>query len=148
MVIYNAQWRAEFHRIVLPRLAAAHPDLSRIATILRDTQGAEVWTETPSDSAKVSAGKTPYSMEGWRVHYSGELARLSAWSQQYRTLLQGYDPQAVTALDGYLSSIPTIGAVFSTIMASYRDGQGRLIQTPVSQTDRETLAAAIEAELQ
>lgn len=147
MTIFNAKWREDFHRWVLPRLAAAHPDLTRIAGVLR-SGGAEVWTESPTDATRISAGKQAYSLEGWRVHYGGELSRISAWRGAHGTALQGYDPQALVALDGYLASIPAIGAVFSTVMAKYRDAEGRLIQMPVGQEDRDTLAAAIESELQ
>ena len=147
-MIHRAEWREQFNRRVMPRLAAAHPDLTRIADILRDETAAEVWTETPSDPSKVGAGMSVYSLEGWRIFYGAERAALAAFNTASGTLLQGYDGQAKVALDGYLASIPAIGAVMGTIMANYRDAGGNLIQTKVSQAHRDQLAAAIEAQLQ
>lgn len=147
-MIFNAQWRDTLSRTVLPRLSAAHPDLARIAAALRNGAGVDVWTETPSDASKLAAGKTSYSLEGWRVHYASERTTLAAFNTAHGSALLGYDSQAKTALDGYLSSIPNIGSAFGAIMAKYKDAQGRLLQTTVAQADRDTLAAAIEAELQ
>ena len=147
-MIFNAQWREQFHRRVLPRLAAAHPDLTRIAEVLRDSAGVDVWTESPTDTAKMTSGRQSYSLEGWRIHFGTERADFAAWNTAHGAALQGYDSQAKVALDGYLASIPAIGVVMNSIMANYRDGSGNLVQVRVSQADRDQLAAAIEAELQ
>lgn len=146
MTIFDAEWRREFQNWVLPWLGAAHPDLTRIAGILRDTS-IEVWTESPSDDSKVGSSEH-YSMEGWRIHFGRQRQRLAAWDATHGSALQNFDSQAKTALDGFLTSVAAIGTVFTQIIANYEDASGNLIQTTVSQADRDTLAAAIEAELQ
>lgn len=146
MTIFNAGW-LEDYRFVLARLAVAHRDLSGIAAILRN-QAHEVWTERPSDASKVAQDTQAYSLEGWRSHFRGEFQRLNQINTLFGVQIGSYDPQAKTALDGYLLSIPTIGAAFRAATAAYEDGSGDLIQTKLAQADRNTLAAAIEAELQ
>lgn len=147
MTIFNAEWRVEAERFIRPRLYVAHPDLTRMAANLRNT-AVDVWTETPSDPDRLTPGRQFFSLEGWRTNYKAEFARLNQWNTAHGAKLDAYDAQAKIALDGYLASIPSIGAAFNAVIANYRDGQGRLIQTTISQADRDTLAAAIEAELQ
>jgi hypothetical protein len=146
-MIYNADWRQAFTTDVLPRLSVAHRDLTTIAAALRNTT-VDIWTESPSDRDRVTAGRTHYSLEGWRAHFKAEFARLSAFRTAFGTVLQAYDGQAKTALDGYVDSLPRIATAFTAVTATYTDAQGRVLQTTVAQADRTTLAAAIEAELQ
>jgi len=146
-MIFDAEWRRQFQSDVLIRLGVVHPDLTRMAVNLRNNAGVDVWTESPSDTAKLSVGKVHFSLEGWRSHYKVEFSRLSAWDTQNGARLQSYDSQAKSALDGYLISMPVIAAAFNSVIANYLNA-GRVIQALVSQPDRDALAAAIEAQLQ
>lgn len=152
MTIFNAEvrftgWRKEFHQFVLPRLAVAHPDLTRISTALRNA-GVDVWTESPTDDSLLTLPH--YSAAGWRIHYRKEFQRLNAWSTDNGAALQAADAPAYSALQGYLTSMPAIGSAFNTLfnLSAYRDGSGNLIQTRITQPHRNALAAAIEAELE
>lgn len=147
-MIFNAEWRNQFDNYIKPRLSVVHPDLSRMAAWLRDPN-VDIWTESPSDSSKITAGRQHFSLEGWRVAYKVELANLTAFNNAHGTALQNFDAQAKTALDGYIESIPRIGTAFNAVMGktAYRSA-GNLIQRTVTQIDRDQIATAIEAELQ
>jgi len=146
-MIYDSEWRKTFYRQVMPALYDAHGDLTRIAAALRNSSGVEVWTETPTDSSKVGTGMTAYSLEGWRMFFAAKYTMLNSFISSYGTLLQNYDSQAKTACDGYLASLPAIASTMNTIIANYIDA-GNLMQTKISQDDRNTLASAIEGQLQ
>ena len=146
-MIFNADWRQTFLVDVLPRLSVAHKDLTAIAALLRNV-GVDVWTESPSDRDRLTAGRASYSLEGWRAHFKTELTRLAAFRTTHGARLQAYDAQAKVALDGYVDSMPRLATVFSTQVAKYLDGQGRVVQTLVAVADRAVLATAIEAELE
>lgn len=147
-MIYNAGWLARYSWL-LQRLAVLHKDLTKISAVLRDTAN-EVWTEVPSDASKTAPGAAgaAYSLEGWRSHFAGELAGYNDLFSAYGPQIQSYDGQAYAAMQGARTSIPTIGVALAQIVAGYEDGNGNLIQTKISQGDRDTLATAIEAELQ
>lgn len=147
-MIFNADWRKAYRLYIEPRLYVAHTDFAGLAAKLRDAVNVEIWTESPSDATKIGAGKTSYSLEGWRVFYTAERANFVAYNAANAALLQAFDSQAKTALDGYVASLGSIGVVMNNILANYRDGTGNLISKLVSQADRNTLATAIEAELQ
>lgn len=150
-MIYNAQqsdYYRDLTRLVLPALFAAHRDLTNIAAWLRDGDNVDVWTENPSDDSRKTPGKESFSLEGWRVHFGRQRSLLAAFNATNGATLQSRDAAVKTALDGFLASVPAIGTVFNTIVGNYEDGSGRLIQTMVSQADRDVLATAIEAELQ
>ena len=146
-MIHDIFWRQEVRQDIEQRLAFAHRDLTAVVSALRDT-GAQVWTETPSDSAVV----TPpvFSLAGWRVHFGQERARLNGFNSRRGTALANYDPPLAEALVGYLTSTVTLGAAFDTALnaPTYRDASGNLIQRQVTQAHRNALADAIEAELE
>lgn len=147
MTIFNADWRREATGYVLPRLYVAHPDLSRMAAALRNT-AVDIWTESPSDPARLTAGRSHFSLEGWRSHYKAEYAKLNQWNTTHGVKLDGYDSQAKVALDGYLASLPAIAQAFNAVTSQYEDAQGRLLQAKLTQAERDSIATAIEAELQ
>ena len=149
-MIQNIEWRQRVRQDIEHRLALAHKDLTSIVTILRDAVGAEVWTETPSDSSKTDPTKRSYSLEGWRVHYGTEFQRLNTFHTNHGTALDAYDVALGAALNDYLVSVPVLGSAFNTLLAAprYLDTDGNLTQHPVMQTHRNALADAIAAELE
>lgn len=146
MPLVDIRWRQQLRQDVEQRLAFAYPDLRRIASELRDSAAVEVWTESPSDSTIVSAGKRHYSLAGWFAHFRGERQRLAAFNTRYGAAVGSVDPTLKTALDAYLASMPTIGTALSNVLNQYRDAQGRLVQAVVSQAHRDQIAAVIDAE--
>lgn len=146
-MVSNFSWRRELGSLIIPRLGVAHADLTRMAAALRNSVGVDIWTESPSDQTKLTSGKTHFSLEGWRTHYRQEYQTLNSWNAANGANLQLLDPSSKTALDGYLSSMLSLGASFSSVMSGYSNANGRLIQTLISQADRDLLAAAIEAQL-
>lgn len=148
MTVLKKQWQGRLASFVIPRLEVAHRDLSRIAAILRDAADNEVWTELPTDDTKLDANKTGYSLEGWRVHFRQEFADLNGFETAHGQSLQGFEPKMRLKLNGYLASIPNISTSFDAVIANYKDANGDLISTAISQTDRDGVASAIEAELE
>lgn len=139
-------WRMRFVQDIGQRLDLAHADLSRIATILEDA-GADVWTESPSDPDRLTAGRPSYSLEGWRAHFKVEVRRLSAFNRDFGANLSTRDATAKATLDEYLATMPAIAQAFNAVIANYVDAQGRVVQSLVGQAHRNTLAAAIRAQL-
>ena len=146
-MIYNTEWRFEFYRQIMPALANAYKDLTAIAGHLRDDTGVEVWTETPTDSSKVASGKAAFSLEGWRVHFAQRYQQVGNYISSYGTLLNSYDSQAKIACDGLISSLPSLATTMNSIIAAHTTG-GILAQEKITQTERNTLATAIEGQLQ
>lgn len=146
-MIFNADWRNQFNGYVVPRLSVAHTDLGRMVAWLRDVN-VDIWTESPSDTDRLTPGRLHFSLEGWRASYKFEFQTLNAFNTAHGPKVLNFDAQAKTALDGYLTSIPAIATAFNSVMNNYKDGNGNVIQQLVAQTDRSALATAIESELQ
>jgi len=148
-MILDLGWRDTYRLDVLPRLATAHKDLTNMEAALRNVS-VDVWTESPSDLDKLTAGRSHYSLEGWRSHFKRERARLVAFSTDHGAALQGFDAGGKAALDGYLASTATLATSFNTLAAhaNYRDANGNTIQRLVTQAHRNALADAIGAELE
>lgn len=144
---WGVVWESQYRQQVLPILRNAHRDLSNIVMWLRDT-GVDIWTESPSDSTKLTANRQHYSLEGWRVHFRTHRQVLAAFNTANGAALQTLDANAKTATDGFLSSTATMAGAFNACVNKYKDGSGNLVQVRVSQADRDALATAIEAELE
>lgn len=150
-MIYNAETRLDMtfirpFELLEQRMFYVHRDLTNIAAHLRNSAGVEVWTEVPSDDTGATLPR--YSLEGWRRHYSRERANVINFLAAYRAAATAREAQTVTAMDGYVSSIATIGSALNAARAAHLDGNNRLIQEPLTQTERNTLATVIETELE
>ncbi len=147
-MIFRPRWQQELMvGWLAQRLALAHGDLTRIAGILR-TPSIDVWTEIPTDSERLTPGAERYSLEGWRVHYRNERTRIAQINTDWGTEIGNFEPGITTAMNGYLTSMANINAAYQQIIDDYEDANGELLQTLVAQSDRNTLAGAIEAELE
>jgi len=144
MAIVNAGWLRPY-RNVLQWIAAAHSDLSGIAAILRDSAGAEVWTELPSDPSKFILAAR-YSLEGWRVHFGGQRTAMMALDSANGSDVQSYDPQVYTAMGLFIASIAALGPAFNAAISAHKTG-GEVISQKLTQPERDALATAIEAQL-
>lgn len=139
-------WKLNLYGLVIPRLRVLRGDVTQIVAWLRDAN-IDIWTESPSDDTKLTAGRTHYSLEGWRNHFRREILQLQAFNTANGANVQGYDAPAKAAMDGYLASAAPLNAAFTACIANYRDGSGNVVQQLVSQPHRNTLATAIEAQL-
>jgi hypothetical protein len=77
---------------------------------------------------------------------SQEYTRLNNFRTNHASRVEGADDALVTALTGYVASVPTIVQAMNTVLANYT--QDEVVQeTDVSTAHREALATVIEAEL-
>lgn len=140
MTIYNSDWRTTWS-VLEPLVRRAHRHLTDYAEWLRDP-AVDFWTYDAHVDGLV------FGLREIVQQYTREVQVLTAFKNAHGALLQGWDPQARTALDGFLVSMPVIKATLDAIEPSYRDGQGRLVRMKVTMPDRITIATAIEGELQ
>ena len=123
----------------------AHGDLTRIAALLRNTS-ADIWPQSPQGVVTPSGGIG--SVEGWRAHFTSERQRMVDFLATNRTKATNESAVVVTAMDGYIASIATMGSAFNAARATYLDGNGDVVLVKLSQATRNALATAIEAELE
>lgn len=142
-MIQDTQWKLDFDSKIVPALAHLHKDLGRFVVWLRDP-AVDIWTESPTDPATTTPGRTHFSLEGWRVATRDRIQAVRAFRTAHRTKV---DAPTQAALDGVNGSASALNAAFTAAVANYRDGSGRVVQALVSQVDRDALANAIAAEL-
>ncbi len=149
MTIFRPRWQGALMQGWLAQLlGGAHAELTRQSGQLRDLTGVDIWTESPSDDSKLTAGVEHYSLEGWRVAWRNRYQAVNQLNTDYGTDIAEHESGIKTAMDGLLTSLTNINAVFVTVMANYEDAGGNIVQQLVSDADRLTLADAIDAELE
>lgn len=116
--------------------------LSNWAAWLRDS-GVDIWSESPSDRTRLTAGRDHYPLEGWRVYLRGFRQRMVAWRQANASRLQNNDAVLYAGVVELASALSSIQSAWPT----YVDGQGNLVQRRLTQAERDAFAAAIEAQL-
>jgi len=132
--------------VLAQRTRAAWTNLTEIAAILRDSANFEVWTESPSDRTQILL-PDHRGCQAWRVHFANERAWFVTMEANKSATISYLLPQWLTAVQGYITSTNNIAPVFASIMNAHKVN-GRIISEPITQTERNTLATAIEAELQ
>ncbi len=147
-MIFKPRWQSQIMKgEYVQLLAVSHGDMTRMVGWLRDA-AVDIWTESPTDSTKLTPGRQHYSLEGWRIAWKARHASVNGVLQSYGAEILGFEPGLKTAGDGLVASLVSISQVFNAVIANYEDANGDLIQTLVSPADRNALADAMAAELE
>lgn len=128
------------------RMELVRLDVTRMISWLRDVN-VDIWTESPSDETKLTAGREHYPLEAWRSYFKRLNTQLTNYLNANGVEVEQYDAEAKAAFDGFLASMPVYANAFNQLMTNYRDAQGNTIQKLVTQSHRNALANALEAQL-
>lgn len=147
MPLRNTGWLQAYQNDVRQRLSLAHGDCSRYVAALRDSN-VDIWTQAPSDPARLTAGRTAYSLDGWAGTYRMEAQRVADFVAAHGAQLNARYPTDAAEISDYQGAMAAIRSAMASCLAQYTDGSGALKVVRVSQAHRDQLANAIAAELE